>query len=97
MGWTVSLGKQMGRGLLGCGAWRTSLHAAPSGDALTAQPGGEMLQSLGCEIPQMFRVQRCSKGSECRDTPKVLGVRCSEGPGGSSTPKVLGVEVPRRC
>lgn len=64
MGWTVSLGKQMGWGLLGCGAWRTPLHVAPSGDTLTGQPGGEMLQMLqGVRHPRGFR---------CRDAPKAL-------------------------
>lgn len=49
---------------------------------------------LGAVIPQTFWVQRCSKGSGCRDTPKILHVEVRQWPWVQRHPKKFWVQ---RC
>lgn len=83
-------------GLGSSGLWGSETplaHSTQGGHPCSSAWGGVMLQGPGCETPQKFGVQRCSKGPGCQDTPKVLGAEVLQSPG-CETPQMFWV---RRC
>lgn len=93
VGWSDSLGKRMGWGLLACGAQRPPSHAAPGGTPLQLSLGARCSRAQGVRHPKSFG---------CTDAPKALCAlipqkfwvwKYYKGAGYSDTPNVLGAEM----